>query len=161
MEFTFEVRSKTYTSRTWANTAQFCIDHDHWIPMNYQKRILEIASDYGVYRKIEMLDDGKGMLLYARLPTPTLFSEWLAKRIDYFHEVNNSETEEDIEGDIPYFPNSFQKRCWQMSNFSPLIPYDIFWEKVHTAFDLAEHECKLNLDTFSVTARKAYHDLYS
>jgi len=161
MEFQFEVRSKIYPSKTWDTTDQFCIDHDHSIPMHYQKRILEIASEYGVYRKIEMLNDGKGMKLYARLPSPTMFSEWLAKRIDYFYEAKNSETEEDMEGEIPYFPNSFQKRCWHLSNFSPLIPYDIFWENVHKAFDLAEHECKLNLDTFNVTARKAYHDLYS
>jgi hypothetical protein len=160
MKFQFEVRSKTYINRTWENTIDFCIDHDHWIPHYYQKRILEIASEYGVYRKISLLNDKRGMLLYVTLPTPQLFSEWLSKRINYFYKVKNSEIAEDSD-EIPYFPNSFQKHCWDLSNYSPLIPYDIFWSSVHEAFELADHVCKLNLDAFSVTCRKAYHDLYS
>ena len=84
MEFQFDVRSKTYTDRTWDDTVQFCIAHDHWIPHNYQKHILEIASEYGVYRKLSMLEDGKGMRLHCTLPSNDMFSEWLAKRIDYY-----------------------------------------------------------------------------
>ena len=91
MKFKFEVRSKTYPNRRWDNTVDFCIDHDHWIPHNYQKVILEIASNYGVYRKISLLDDKRGMLLYVTLPTNDLFSEWLSKRINYFHEVKKKE----------------------------------------------------------------------
>lgn len=160
MKFQFEVRSKPYPDKIWNNTIDFCIDHDDFIPHNYQKVILEIASQYGVYRKISMLDDKRGMLLYATLPTNQLFSEWLSKRIDYFYKVKNSELKEDSD-EIPYFPNSFQKHCWKLSNFTPLISYDIFWYFVHKGIKLTDYECKINLDAFSSTCREAYHDLYS
>ena len=100
MKFQFEVRSKPYPDKIWNNTIDFCIDHDDFIPHNYQKVILEIASQYGVYRKISMLDDKRGMLLYATLPTNQLFSEWLSKRIDYFYIVKNSELKENSD-EIP------------------------------------------------------------
>ena len=77
-----------------------------------------------------------------------------------FYKVKNSELIEDSD-EIPCFPNSFQKHCWKLSNFTPLIPYDIFWYFVHKGIKLADYECKLNLDAFSVSSRKAYHDLYS
>ena len=160
MKFQFEVRSKPYPLKFWDNTIDFCVDHDEFIPHNYQKVILEIASQYGVYRKISMLNDKRGMLLYATLPTNQLFSEWLSKRINYFYKVKNSELIEDSD-EIPCFPNSFQKHCWKLSNFTPLNPYDIFWYLVHKGIKLADYECKLNLDAFSVSTRKAYHDLYS
>ena len=54
MKFQFEVRSKIYPDKTWDNTIDFCIDHDGFIPHNYQKVILQIASDYGVYRKLRI-----------------------------------------------------------------------------------------------------------
>ena len=138
MKFQFEVRSKPYPDKIWNNTIDFCIDHDDFIPHNYQKVILEIASQYGVYRKISMLDDKRGMLLYATLPTNQLFSEWLSKRIDYFYKVKNSELKENSD-EIPYFPNSFQKHCWMLSNFTPLIPYDIFWYFVHNVIKLTDY----------------------
>lgn len=159
MKFKFEVRSKIYPSKTWDNTVDFCIDHDQWIPHNYQKVILEIASNHGVYRKISLLDDRRGMLLYVTLPTNVIFSEWLSKRIDYFHEVKNSEIADDSD-EIPFFPNSFQKHVWNLTNFTPLIPYDVFWFHVHRAFELANNECKLNLRAFSEPAQKAYNELY-
>ena len=159
MKFQFEVRSKTYPDKTWDNTIDFCIDHDEFIPHNYQKVILQIASDYGVYRKLTLLDDKKGMLLSSRFPTNELFSEWLSKRIDYFYKVKNSELKEDSD-EVPYFPNSFQKASWEMSNFTPLIPCDVFWKSVYRAFDLSEHLCNLNLDSFNASAKKAYYDLY-
>ena len=62
--------------------------------------------------------------------------------------------------EVPYFPNSFQKASWEMSNFTPLIPYDVFWKSVYRAFDLSEHLCNLNLDSFNASAKKAYYDLY-
>ena len=136
MKFQFEVRSKPYPLKFWDNTIDFCVDHDEFIPHNYQKVILEIASQYGVYRKISMLNDKRGMLLYATLPTNQLFSEWLSKRINYFYKVKNSELIEDSD-EIPCFPNSFQKHCWKLSNFTPLIPYDIFWYFVHKGIKLA------------------------
>ena len=78
---------------------------------NYQKVILEIASNYGVYRKISLLDDKRGMLLYVlSFPTNDLFSEWLSKRIDYFHEVKNSEIADDSD-EILSFLNSISKTC--------------------------------------------------
>ena len=86
MKFQFELRSKTFPSKTWNNTIDFCIDHDIFIPHEYQKVILEIASEHGVYRKLTLLDDKKGMLLSASLPSYELFSEWLAKRIDYIQK---------------------------------------------------------------------------
>ena len=49
MKFQFEVRSKPYPLKFWDNTIDFCVDHDEFIPHNYQKVILEIASQYGVY----------------------------------------------------------------------------------------------------------------
>ena len=156
MEFQFDVRSKTYIDRTWDDTVQFCIDHDHWIPHNYQKHILEIASEYGVYRKLSMLEDGKGMRLHCTLPSNDMFSEWLAKRIDYYHEVNDSETDEERVGSIPYFPNSFQKRCWELTEFTPLIPEDLFWIHLHKAFMIAKHECRVNIHAFNLNARMAY-----
>ena len=159
MKFKFEVRSKTYPNRRWDNTVDFCIDHDHWIPHNYQKVILEIASNYGVYRKISLLDDKRGMLLYVTLPTNDLFSEWLSNRIKYFHEVKNSEIADDSD-EIPFFPNSFQKRVWDLTNFTPLIPYDVFWKHVHKAFELANYECKLNLRSFNESVQKVYNELY-
>lgn len=160
MKFQFELRSKTFPSKTWNNTIDFCIDHDQFIPHEYQKVILEIASQHGVYRKLTMLDDKRGMLLYATLPTNQIFSEWLSKRIDYFYKVKNSELKEDSD-EIPYFPNSFQKHCWELSNFTPLIPYDIFWHFVHKGIELTDYECKINLDAFSSTCREVYHELYS
>ena len=159
MKFQFEVRSKTYPDKTWDNTIDFCIDHDKFIPHDYQKVILQIASDYGVYRKISMLDDKRGMLLFATLPTNDLFSEWLSKRIDYFYKVKNSELKEDSD-EVPYFPNSFQKSCWQISNFDTSLPYDTFWESVHKGFELSKHLCNLSLDSFSASAKKAYYDLH-
>ena len=160
MKFQFEVRSKTFPNKTWNNTIDFCIDHDNFIPHEYQKVILEIASEYGVYRKISLLNDKKGMLLDVKLPSNELFSEWLAKRIDYFHKVKNSEIFEDSD-EIPYFPNSFQKRCWDLTNFSPLIPYNAFWKSVSDAFDIANHECKINLDAFNANTIKAYYEFYT
>jgi hypothetical protein len=160
MKLQFELRSKTYPDKTWDNTIDFCIDHDEFIPHNYQKVILQIASDYGVYRKLTLLDDKKGMLLSGRFPTNELFSEWLSKRIDYFYKVKNSELKEDSD-EVPYFPNSFQKASWKMSNFTPLVPYDVFWECVHKGIKLSKYECKLNLDTFISPVKKIYYELYT
>ena len=120
MKFQFEVRSKTYPSRTWNNTIDFCIDHDHWIPHNFQKVILEIASNYGVYRKISLLDDKRGMLLYVTLPTNDLFSEWLSKRINYFHEVKNSEINKMME-DIQLTLQSLNYRNKEIKTILPII----------------------------------------
>ena len=160
MKFQFEVRSKTLPCRTWNNTIDFCIDHDHWIPQNYQQEILNIASNFGVYRKISMLDDKRGMLLYVTIPTNDLFSEWLATRINYFHEVKNSEIAEDSD-EIPFFPNSFQKRVWDLTNFTPLISNEIFWRHVDKAFELAKYDCKINLRSFNKSAREAYNEFYN
>ena len=160
IKFQFEVRSEIYLNKTWQNTIDFCIDHDEFIPHDYQKTILEIASNYGVYRKLSLLDDKKGMLLVVSLPTGDLFSEWLAKRIDYFYTVKNSETYEDID-EIPYFPNSFQKKCWNLTNFTPLIDFDVFWYYLHKAFDLTDNKCKIKLDSFEKNAREAYIEIFT
>lgn len=159
MKFQFEIRSKKYPDKIWNNTIDFCIDHDGFIPHYYQKVILQIASDYGVYRKLTLLNDKRGMLLSATLPTNELFSEWLSKRIDYFYKVKNSELKEDSD-EVPCFPISFQKSCWEISNFDTPLPYDTFWESVFRGFELSKHLCNLSLDPFSASAKKAYYDLY-
>ena len=159
MKFQFEIRSKKYPDKIWNNTIDFCIDHDGFIPHNYQKVILQIASDYGVYRKLTLLNDKRGMLLSATLPTNELFSEWLSKRIDYFYKVKNSELKEDSD-EVPCFPISFQKSCLEISNFDTPLPYDTFWESVFRGFELSKHLCNLSLDPFSASAKKAYYDLY-
>lgn len=157
IRFRFEVRSNKLT-KSWDSTEEFCIDHDQFIPHQYQKVILEIASQYGVYRKLSLLDDKKGMLLEASLPSYEFFSEWLSKRIDYFHKVNDSETFEDRK-DLPSFPNSFQKSCWTLSNFKPLVPLDKFWLAVLNAFELANNKCLVNLQTFDNEARRVYFEV--
>ena len=47
MKFQFELRSKTFPSKTWNNTIDFCIDHDIFIPHEYQKVILGFLSLVG------------------------------------------------------------------------------------------------------------------
>ena len=49
---------------------------------------------------------------------------------------------------------------WDLYNFTPLIPYDVFWKHVHKAFELANYECKLNLRSFNESVQKVYNELY-
>lgn len=159
MKFSFEVRSKFYMDKTWKNTIDFCIEHDKFIPHHYQNEILNIASNYGVYRKLEMLKDFKGMKIYAKLPTYDFFSEWVSKRINYFYEVKNSETFEDSY-EIPTFPNSFQKTCWNVSNFCPQINFYDFWESLKKGIRMSEKKCTINLNSFCSSSVRVYNELY-
>lgn len=159
MNFYFEVRSKFIKDKTWNNTIDFCEDHDEYIPHVYQKVILKIASDYGLYRKLSLLDDCSGMKLEAKFPTSTIFSDWLSARIRYFYEVKNSEIFEDSD-EVPVFPNSFQKHCWVISNFTPLIPNEQFWKHVMMGIEKSNKLCYINLSSFSNDTQRSFYDRF-
>ena len=53
------------------------------------------------------------------------FQSAIQVKINYFHDAKNSEIADDSD-EIPFFPNSFLKTCVNLTNFTPLIPYDVF-----------------------------------
>ena len=100
----YELRSKDEPTRVWKDTVEFCMAHDGKFDEKFERNILDIAAEHGLYREVTLTKDGTGMRVDGQFPNLRMFENWLQRRI----EVGLWST---------ILPSGLQKPCYTMSNF--------------------------------------------